>query len=134
MILGLASIIGLGLAFFFVKSTPSETAARFMDALVRSDRETLVELSHIPDATPEQLDAKWKKTLEIAKNYAFQWQMTSQSQNSDTSAVAFLVVMPDMNNPQSFEQKIQLPMVLIDGKWKVDVRRIPRDVFPALPR
>ena len=34
MILGLASIVGLFLAFFFVKPSPSDKASEFMDALV----------------------------------------------------------------------------------------------------
>src|SRR5688572_15125623 len=114
MILGLASIIGLGLALFFVRGNPGETASRFMDALARSDLKTLVELSHIPGTSEAQLEEKWKKTLHIGRNYAFEWQILSQSQNSDTAAVAFIQILPDLNNPQAFEQRIQLPMELIE--------------------
>ena len=134
MVLGLASIIGLVLALFVVRGNPGETATKFMDALARSDLETLVEVSYIPGTSEAQLREKWEKTLHIGRNFAFTWQILSQTQNSDTSAVAFMTILPDLNNPQAFELKIQLPMELVDGEWKVDLRRVPRDIYPALPR
>lgn len=134
----LAGIIGavvVVLVFTLSGESPNSGAGQFMSALADHDVEKLVKHGHMDGETPESERAKWKYTLErVARYYRFQWEIANAQVIDENNATVTLTVVRNSTDPGAYDQKFGLPLVHIDGKWLVDVRGIPRDLFPGLPR
>jgi len=94
----------------------------------------LCELSYFP-GDKEKLRKQWEFAVNDAgKYYVYTWQFTGTTiSDSDTAAVA-MAFMANADQSGSPESKIQLPMVKENGVWKVDVKAITTEMYPALPR
>lgn len=132
---GILGVVVVVLVFGFSGESPNSGAGRFMSALADHDVEKLVKYGHMPGETPESEREKWKYTLErVARYYRFQWDIVNSQVVDEKNATVTLVVVRNSTDPGAYDQKFGIPLVRVDGEWLVDVRGIPRDLFPGLPR
>jgi hypothetical protein len=113
---------------------PSAVASRFMQALASGDAKTLTELSHMGDEPAQETQKRWEKTLDYSQHYLFAWRIVDDREQSDEAAVVKLKVVRNAKEERAYEEDYELPLTKVGGKWKVDVRQIPREMYPALPR
>jgi hypothetical protein len=130
------AVVVVGLLFLVLASSGTSTAVAddFLVALAKGDAKTLADLGYMEGTTPDQAQKMWEKTLARAKYYRFAWRVKNTVQASPTNASVQMDVVRNVDTPGSFPDAYELPMVKIDGKWKVDVRGISRQMYPALPR
>lgn len=119
---------------FFARDSAGATAGNFMTALAKGDVPELVRLSHMPEVSNEDLKKKWEFTVDAGKYYRFTWKITAVEQLTETTGTAKMQVMRNATSGSSYEENFQLPLVKIDGEWKVDVSSMNRGLYPALPR
>jgi hypothetical protein len=120
---------------FFGGEAPSTAANRFLLALGKGDVETLTEMSYFkPERPREQVEADWKKTLSYSRHFLFMWRVKSDRRPTPDRAIVALLFVKDARRSGSYEENFILDLVKVDGKWKVDVQSINREMFPALPR
>jgi hypothetical protein len=131
---GIVSAILIVALFFLAKESPSTAAARFLDALARTDAKTLAQNSFIEGKSEADLEKAWEKTLYVTRYFKFGWRIAGQQEQSDNRAAVIVFVIPDLEKPDAYEQKQELPMVRQDGHWRVDLRRLSRAFYPALPK
>jgi len=132
---GILGAIVVVVIFTLSGESPSSGAGKFMSALADHDLEKLVKYGYMPNETPDTERKKWKYTLErVARYYRFQWDIANSQVIDDKNATVSLTVVRNSTDPGAYDQKFGLPLVKVDGQWLVDVRGIPRDLFPGLPR
>lgn len=134
-ILVLAGTLAIIAIFALSRESIQSVGSRFMSALSRHDVDTLTDLSYAGNQTKEEIRKKWDYAVNVAgQHYYFTWRATSSKEaNADNGAVQ-LSVSRNANQPGSYEENFQLPMVKVNNDWKVDVTGISRDMFPGLPR
>ncbi|MBS1723778.1 MAG: hypothetical protein JSS66_12600 [Armatimonadetes bacterium] len=135
----LISLICLVLAIIGIVAlageSPSNVGNRFMRALARADVDTLVDLSYFnPPLSKDEIRKEWTKTLDISKYYRFVYQIKGNVRPTPDRATVSMMVMRNVERGMAYEENFSLDMVQVDGKWKVDVRSISREMYPALPR
>ena len=140
-LLGLAAVAIFGMivaSLFLVKEDPSAIGGQFMDALARHDVAKLTELSYIsPDtkdveAEKKRLHDEWEFAVNVAgQHYPFVWRVTSS--NTQTENEASVTMMVTRGGAGGYEEKFELPMEKVNGKWLVNVGSISRLMFPSLP-
>lgn len=131
-IAGIVAILGL---LLFSKGTPSQAASEFMLALAKGDVPKLTELTYMDGDTPEEISKKWEYTTKTAgPHYQFVWKMTGETIADPQTASVKLQMLRNSRSSSAYEENFALPMLNKDGKWKVDVRAISRDLYPGLPR
>lgn len=137
-VLAIGGIVCLALIVFVLFAGRESTAtvgARFMTALAKGDVDTLTQMSFMGDETPDQVRKQWDYTVHgVGQYYRFRWHITGTSQANDNTAAVLLQVARNADTPSAYDENYQLPLVKVNGGWKVDVRNISRDMFPALPR
>jgi hypothetical protein len=134
-------VIGIGVGvvfivvlFFLGKDSPSQVASQFLVALAKGDVDTLVKDSYY-QGSEEQLRKEWEFAVkEAGPYYRFVWRIKDERQSTDTAASIQLGWRKNATSPASYEDNTELPMVKDGGRWKVDVRAIDRELYPALPR
>lgn len=135
LILGLASILGLALLMFQSGSTPAGVAAEFMTALGRGDVDDLVRLSYAPGRDKAELKKEWAFTVnEAGQHYRFAYRILNSKQADPQTASVSLHVFRNADLDSSYGEKFELPMVKVDGDWKVDALGLNREMYPGLPR
>jgi hypothetical protein len=136
IVAGIVSVLLVAVLFFLSKESPSASGAQFMDALASGNINKLAEFSYMENSTKEQMRQKWQRTFDLAaKHYSFAWRIVGDRTMDDEHATVTMMFVKDAAiNPDAYEEKYELPMVKIGNDWKVDVRRIPREMFPRLPR
>ena len=120
--------------FFMGRESATTVASRFMSALAKQDPEEISKSSFIGTKTPEEAKAAWKKTFEYTKHYAFEWYVSGSSQPDEKNAMVKLQVRGNADSSASYDEKFDLALRKVDGKWLVDVRAISHDMYPALPK
>lgn len=129
----MALIVGASL----LTSTDSASLAakRFMKALGEGDTETLTALSAFTPPRPrEEVKRDWEKSTRLSKGYLFLYNVKSESSPAPDRATVKLEVVRNGLSKGAYEENFALAMVKVEGKWKVDVRSISREMYPALPR
>lgn len=126
-----AAVVGL---FLMAGESPNGVGVKFLTALANGNSKTLAELSYMDGNTPEQIEEKWKQTHEISKYWLFAYKVMGTTIQDDKTATIRLDWVKNAASPSAYGEKYELPMVKVDGKWKVDVRAISREMYPALPR
>jgi hypothetical protein len=132
-------VIGLGVfailvLFFLGRDSPTAVGNEFLVALAKGDVDTLVKDSYYP-GSKEELRKQWEfATQEAGVHFRFTWRVKDERQSSDTSASIQLGWTKNAGSPASYEDGTELPMVKDNGTWKVDVRALDHDMYPALPR
>jgi hypothetical protein len=135
IILAVAALGALALVFVMSGDTPQTVANRFMTALAKGDVDTLVELSEASGKTDEELRQDWEFAVKRAgPHYRFRWHvLSSKEADAQTSAVSMWLWRNAMSSG-SYEEKYAIPLTKVDGKWKVLVRELNREIYPGLPR
>jgi hypothetical protein len=134
-ILALVAIAMVAVVLLFSKQSLSNVGGQFMDALARGDVNKLAELSSLPKDSPDEVKQKWEFATQVAgKDYSFKWTITSESQASEDSGTVRLQVERNFGSGSSYGENFELPMVKVNGQWKVDVAGISREMYPGLPK
>lgn len=134
VLVAIAVAIGGVIVVFMPSNSAAKSANDFMRALATDDRDALTSLTYWPGADPAEIRKKWDHTMEAGKYYRFAYKVVNEKQATDTQVGVTAMVMRNVMTGSSYEEKFEIPMVLEGGKWKVDVRGINREMFPALPR
>ncbi len=132
---GLAAIIVvLGLVILSGRESLNTVGARFMDALARGDADTLTKMTYLGTESPEEVRKQWDFAVGTAgKYYNFTYRILGADQADEKNGSVRLAVTRDATHPGGYEQNYQLPLLKVGDEWKVDVRGISREMYPALP-
>ncbi|MCH8273755.1 MAG: hypothetical protein IH851_03110 [Armatimonadetes bacterium] len=140
-VLGLLVAVAL-MILTFRGDTPEAAAEAFMQALAAKDVDALVELSYLEEPIAP-LDEQWDFCVNDAgKNHVFMWEWIGSLRWLGEDRAAVKVIMMEFRvafpNPvlgtQPEPDGVEIPLVLHEGKWKVDLGSLTRRLFPALPR
>lgn len=128
--LGLVLIFGL---LAFSKQSPATVGSQFMSALAEGNVDKLTDLTYMPGSEKNEIREKWEYATKVAgKHYIFNWQIKGDSQSDERTASVRVEVDKNM---QGYGDAYGLDIRKDeDGKWKVDVRSISREMYPGLPR
>lgn len=130
-----AVVLGIVAVFMSGGESARGAADRFMVALAKADVKTLADMSfYRPERPREQVEAEWKQTLEYGKYYRFIWQQRTEDRLGGDRARVGLAVVRNAADENAYEENFNIDLVKVDGKWKVDVASISRDMYPGLPR
>jgi hypothetical protein len=133
IVVALLAIVTVAIFILSAKQDSEINAAsRFLVALGKADAKTLTELSYMDGDTEEEIRAKWDKTLSYSKHYLFVWSIQRSFVQGDEATVT-LKFFKDAGKSTTFEEKLEIPLKRVNGKWKVDVRGISREAYPSLP-
>jgi hypothetical protein len=137
-LMGLLSVFAFGViiaVFFFGKESLTSVGARFMNALAKGDVDTLTKMTYSGNRSPENIRKEWEFAVHNAgKYYNFRWNIVAASQADANNGSVRLQVVRNADNPSSYEENFALPLVKVGDEWKVDVKGISREMYPALPR
>jgi hypothetical protein len=115
--------------------SPETVAHDFMNALVMGDADTLAKLSYMDPDTPEQIRSKWDFTVHKAgPHYRFVWEPRGSVEPDSENAAVRIGVYRNVLRERELADPYELPLVKVNGHWKVDVRAINREMYPGLPR
>lgn len=132
---GVAGVVAVLVIFFIGSESPSMAASRFMSALAKGDVSTLVDCSYYPEISKEELTKKWEYTTKVVgPYYMFRWKIANEKITGEKDAAVQLKVERAIDTGSSYEENYGLALVKSNNKWLVDVRSIPRPMFPGLPR
>ena len=134
MVAGIVAVIAIGGVFISSGGeSPQGRATVFMAALAAGDAKTAAASSKSEKIKDEDLLKKWEKTLAYGKHYVFTYKITGMSMpNQDTAIVKMLVERNAGNG--SYGENFQLDLKRYDGKWKVRMDGLSRELYPFLPR
>ncbi|HEY0867724.1 MAG TPA: hypothetical protein VGE01_10110 [Fimbriimonas sp.] len=135
-LLAVVAIVLFAFVLLFSREGVSTVGARFMGALARHDVDTLTKMTYLGEGiSDEEIRKKWDFAVnEAGKHYRFAWKVTGTTQTTENEAAVRLQVVRNMESGAAYEENFQLPLVKRNGEWKVFVRGINREMFPALPR
>lgn len=136
LVLATGAIILL-LAVFVVlgSESPEASAQKFMVALAKQDAETLADRSYFkPKRDRKAVVEQWKKTLDRAEYFSFVWRFKGTTVLPNDRATVLMEFVRDAGSKWAYEENFSLDLVKEDGRWKVDVLGISREMYPALPR
>jgi len=134
-VLGILGILIIGVFFVIGGESASSVASRFFTALARGDAKALANVSYMPGLAPAEIEKKWEYTTQVvAPHYPFRWEVVNESRADETNAAVTIKMWKNFGDSGSYDERFGVPMVRQDGKWLVDVRGIPRKMFPGLPR
>lgn len=132
---GAVSIVVLVVLLMYRPASAKGTAEKFMYALAVGDAEQLTKLSVMEGVDEATLRKKWDYTVNVAgRYYRFVWTVKSEQIRSDKTAAVDIDLVRNAVEPSAYPEKFPLTLVMRDGQWKVDVRSMPRTMFPGLPR
>ena len=131
----LIAFVVASVAFFVVSSSSPESVAKdFMSALSEGNAKKLAQLSYLEGASQEQTEKIWRQTLDRGEYYRFAWRVKNSSEPTPDTATVNFDMFRSADNPGTYAENYALELVKVQGQWKVDVRQIPRGLYPALPR
>jgi hypothetical protein len=106
-----------------------------MEALAKHDVDTLTKMTMMTGASQDNIRKQWDFSVNKAERYyEFGYRIESSAQANDHAASVKVQMTKDIDHPGSYEELMELPMVKVDGQWKVDVRALSRDFYNCLPR
>ena len=137
--LALGSVVSVVLLFVlllvFSRESPSSAGTRFMVALQHHDVDTLTKMSMMEGLSEEDIRKQWDFTMNTAeKYYQFAYTLAGSTQSSPTTASLKVQMYHDADRPGSYGELTEVPLVKVNGDWKVDVRGLSRDFYNCLPR
>src|SRR5690606_33095157 len=127
-------VVGILVLLFSTGESASTVGVKFMEALADGDADRLTQLSVHPDMSAEELKEEWEYTTQVAgKHYLFKYAVLGEQMQSDDLATVRIQVVRNYS-PGAYEENFGLPMEKHDGKWKVVVNELSRQMYPGLPR
>jgi hypothetical protein len=134
-VLAIASVLLVVGLFAFSRESLTAVAGRFMTALSEGNVDQLTKMSYLGNGTEEEMRRDWELAVNTAgRYYKFEFRIVGSVQHSPDSASVRMQVVRDSDRMGSFEENYQLPLVRVGNDWKVDVRSISSQFYPALPR
>lgn len=131
---GAAAAVVVGL-LFFRSEAPKDVADQFMLALAKGDHQRLAELSVLEGASQEELAKKFDYTVHVAgPYYRFMWLVKTEHIHANGRASVDVDVTRDAASETAYPEKFAIDLVKVGDRWKVDVRSLPRGMYPGLPR
>jgi hypothetical protein len=133
-LLVVAMAISIVFLIFSTSGSPTGAAYEFIHAVAKKDAAKAAELTWLPPGSPPAKQ-QWE-TLFSGKLKNFQClpdPAPIMAEPSGNSALVKITFHLDPSGPVR-ETDLQIPMKLVDGKWKVDVTRTATTVWPALPK
>jgi len=108
---------------------------RFMSALAKGDVDTLTKMSYLGNEPEDQIRKEWDFAVNTAgKYYNFTFRITGSLQSNDKTGSVNMQLMRDATSAGSYEEVYELPLVKVGDDWKIDVKSISREMYPALPQ
>lgn len=134
VILGAVGFIALVGLLFAGGSAPSPVAGEFMVALAKGDVNKLTELTYKGTKSEDEIKKDWDFTVHTASPYyRFTWKINDEHLLDDRDATVRLDVWRNMG-PRAYPEHYEIPLVKVNGAWKVRVEAINREMYPNLPR
>lgn len=134
-IVGLLCALVVVSILFLGRESLTTVGNRFMAALGKGDLDTLTNMTFMGNASPEEIRKQWDFTVNTAgRYYNFQYRIVSASQANERTGSVRMQVRRNSTGPSTYEENYQLPLVKVGDQWKVDVRGISRELYPALPQ
>jgi len=133
-VVGILVVVGI---LMVAQESPTTAATRFMTALTKGDVKTLTELTYLDDATekdPAGIKKQWEFSTDVGKYYTFIWKITGETASGPDAASVKMTIIKNAASPAAYDEPCDLPMVKVKGRWKVNVRSMWRELYPALPR
>ena len=130
-----AALLALVVIALLASESPEGAAQKFMVALAKRDAKTLADRSYFtPKRERATVVADWEKTLDRAEFFRFVWRFKGYNELPNDRATVSMEFVRDAGTKWAYEENFSLDMVKEDGRWKVDVLGMSREMFPALPR
>jgi hypothetical protein len=131
----LACVVVIFSMFFIGRENIGSVGAKFMSALAKGDVDTLTDLSYLGNKDKEDMKKQWEfAAKDVSKQYTFEWRVTGARELSEKAGSVSLMVSRNLFSGSTYEEKFELPMIRVNGRWLVNVSGISRDMYPALPR
>ncbi|MBC8064912.1 MAG: DUF4878 domain-containing protein [Chlorobia bacterium] len=126
-----AAVAGL---FLLAGESPTAVTGKFLTALAKGDAKTLASLSFMDGLPEAEIEKKWQETHDASKFWTFAYQIQDSNEQDANTATVRLQWIKNAMSGSAYEEKYELPLLKVGGKWKVDVRGISREMYPSLPR
>lgn len=126
-------LLVLGAVFMSGGEDPQVRAGIFMSALARGDAKTVAESCFIDGVSQEEILKAWEQSVQDAEYYRFTYRITGVQQNGDTAQARMYVNRSPLQGG-GYDENFQLDLKKIDGKWKVRLNGISREMYPFMPR
>ena len=134
VIAAVAIVAAVVLLFLMAGDSPSAAANRFLVALAKGDTKAIAENSYMEGLQTPEIEKAWQDTYDVSKYWVFAYHIQETEEQDPNNATVRLAWVKGADSQAAYEEKYELPMVKRDGKWKVDVRGISREMYPSLPR
>lgn len=132
---GILSILVVGVLFFVGGESATSVASRFLTALAQGNSKELARLSYMPGLDQAEIERQWAYTTDVvAPHYTFRWEVMNETRADPQNAAVSIKMWKNYADPGSYDERFGMPMVKQNGRWLVDVRGLPRKMFPGLPR
>lgn len=134
VLVGIVGAVAILFLLFSGGESASAVGVKFMEALARGDADELTQLSYHPDKSSEELKQEWEYTTQtVGKHYLFTYAVLGEQRQDEDQATVRLQVTRNLGSG-SYEENFGLPMEKRDGKWRVVVNELSREMYPGLPR
>ena len=105
-----------------------------MGALARGNYKQLAEMSYFPDKDQKIVEDEWKYATQVGgRHYLFSYEIFGQVEATSKTASVRMKMTRNLG-PSAYEENQSLPLIKVDGKWKVDVRAMSRQIYPFMPQ
>jgi hypothetical protein len=130
----IVALVMVAVVLIFSKKGPGNAGGQFMDALARGNVNELTQLSYLGNTPKSEIKKQWDFSTGVAgRHYNFSWSITAATSVGDSGSVQ-MSVYRNVTSPGSYAENFSLPMILVNGEWKVDVANISRELYPDLPQ
>jgi hypothetical protein len=133
LVAALGVVVVLVLLMFSGESLTA-VGAQFLSALAKGDAKTLTDLSYLDNKSKDEVQKEWEASVSAAKHYRFQWKIVAANQADERTASIKIQVTRNSDSPGAYEENYGLPLVKVDGHWKVIYTNLGREMSPFLPR
>lgn len=126
-------LVVLGAVFIAGGDDPQIRANIFMAALARGDAKTLAESCMMEGVSQEDILKAWQQSVKDAEYYRFTYKITGVQQSGDTAQARMLVNRSPLSGG-GYDENFQLDLKKVNGKWKVRLNGLSREMYPFMPR
>ncbi|CAN5536981.1 hypothetical protein BH11ARM1_BH11ARM1_10180 [soil metagenome] len=135
MIASIVAVVLVVALFAFSKESIASVGAKFMNALYSGNVKTLTDMTYLGNQSREDMEKQWDFAVnKAAPYYLFEYRIVAARQIDPNTASVTMQVTRDVLRSGAYAEKFELPLVRVDDGWKVDVRALSREMYPALPR
>ena len=135
VIVACAALVAILALAFLAGPSAGSTAGDFLRALQAGNVDRLTELSNVPKGEEAKLRKQWEFCIHAATPYYnFLWRSSFTKKITDEAEVVHIKLFKNADKPGSYDEDFEIPMVKVDGRWKVDIYRLTSKLYPALPR